>query len=180
MKKTLFAICLILGTATLAYALPWVILDDYKNKSVIMPNAELSVADLKVTDDIVVTDDLTIGGDATITTSFVTSGAGEFKFTPGAVTAVGNSSATAALIASRIVHVSGADGAVGVRLPVGLTGSVYWITNVTAANLILYPDTGGSINGGGADAPVTVAAGERVIIFKAAALTWFGGVLVNF
>ena len=71
--------------------------------------------------------------------------------------------------------VTGADGATGVKLPTGVAGMRIRVVNTvatTTALLKVYPDAGGAINGGSADAAVTVAPGATATFVCTAALTW--------
>lgn len=93
---------------------------------------------------------------------------------PGTVAAAGSSRTDAASLATyRTTTVTGADGTKGVILPatddIGHTRIVY---NSAGSNLLVYPDAGGTINGGSTNASVTVATKVCSIFIKTAALTW--------
>lgn len=179
MKKLLIYLCLILGVSTVAYALPWYIAHDFEDKSVMIPGGELSVPDLKITDDLTVAGDMAVGGDLTVTTLLNLTGGAVFP--TGSVTAVGNSLATSATISRPVSYVAGADGAVGVKPPVGTIGQCYFIINVVAAQLKLYPPAAGAqINAAGAGTAVNVESGESALVCKVAADTWYGGIFVTF
>lgn len=90
---------------------------------------------------------------------------GQSVLTP--VTAAGTTQGTAAAIAASQTAVTSAAGATGVIL----SGSAsltrfFFIRNLAAstAALNVYPPTGGSINGGAANAPIVVAAGQSILI----------------
>jgi hypothetical protein len=89
--------------------------------------------------------------------------------------AAGNSQGTATQLAAQANYVTGADGTTGVILPVGVADMQILVVNTvtTAAALLkVYPDAGGAINGGSANAAFSVAPGEAAIFSCSAALTW--------
>jgi hypothetical protein len=66
----------------------------------------------------------------------------------------------AALSATKILHqVTGADGTKGVKLPSVAVGNMHFILNTTAGVLKIYPSTGGTINGGSANASLSFTTG---------------------
>lgn len=76
--------------------------------------------------------------------------------------------------------VSGANGSVGVRLPVPGSGRVVIVYNEHATNgLKIYPHSGGDINDGTPDAAITIE-GKTMAIFRAAdATTWWAQYTTN-
>jgi hypothetical protein len=78
----------------------------------------------------------------------------------------------AALVAKDIQTVSSDSAAKGVKLPTGVTGYDFLVINTSATNCKIYPATGGTINGGSADASVTLLASKGVRAVCTAADTW--------
>lgn len=75
--------------------------------------------------------------------------------------ALGSTQGTAAPIVSApgtLISVTGADTAVGVVLPASTAGARFEVFNNAAATLKIYPPSSGTLNGGSANAAVTVAA----------------------
>lgn len=89
------------------------------------------------------------------------------------VAAAGNATGNATLLAAEVNVVTGADAAVGVRLPVVTDDIVIKIINTGAAVLKVYPDTGGQINAAGADVALSMAANSEADFVCTAALTWY-------
>jgi hypothetical protein len=79
--------------------------------------------------------------------------------------------ATAIPASAVAVKVTGADAAKGVMLP-GRTGEVMHLQNVAAAVLKVYPYTGGTINGGAANAAYSLAASKWALLICTAQDTW--------
>lgn len=97
-------------------------------------------------------------------------------FLTAVVAGAGTVTGDAAVLAAQENLITGANGTVGVRLPVGVAGMVIDIVNTTytaAAILKVYPDTGGAINGAAADAAALVGPGLRARFTCTAALTWY-------
>ena len=88
------------------------------------------------------------------------------------ITAAGTDSATGTLLTKEISNVTTVGASTGVRLYVAPTGSILYVKNSGANALLVYPDTGGTINGGSTDAGVSVATGAIATLIKVAALTW--------
>ena len=62
-----------------------------------------------------------------------------------------------ALVGGTMNNVTGADGTKGVVLPVGVAGDFIEVYNAVATNgLKIYPGTSGTINGGSANAAITI------------------------
>lgn len=75
----------------------------------------------------------------------------------GTLAAAGSDLAGAGAITKKITYVTATDNAKGVKLPTPATGDSYKIYNTVASkNLIVYPVSGGTINGGSANAAVTI------------------------
>lgn len=80
--------------------------------------------------------------------------------------ATGNTQNNAALITLDYITITGADGTKGVRLPALTSGRAIRLkNNVDAQELKLYPWSGGAINDGTADAPVTITGNGFVTIW---------------
>jgi hypothetical protein len=62
----------------------------------------------------------------------------------------------------------------GVLLPPAQVGSVVTIRNADGANaLLIYPRSGGTINGGSANAPLSLAAGSSVTLWCSSSTNWY-------
>src|SRR4051794_5166176 len=84
------------------------------------------------------------------------------------ITATGSTQATAYPLGGRrmAVEVASVPGGAGVLLPTARVGSVVAIRNADGANaLLIYPQKGGTINGGSADAPLSLAAGSSATLW---------------
>ena len=86
----------------------------------------------------------------------------------GTLTATGTAIGDAAAIVAMSTQVTGSSNA-GVQLPD--KEGIFFIGNVTAATKI-YPHTGGTLNGGSANAAVTVGAGKGAICVRQSATNW--------
>jgi hypothetical protein len=97
--------------------------------------------------------------------------AGTLIMPPNSAAAAGNSQATATLMPSNHVSVSGADGTKGVRLPAPSRGKVCLVYNEHATlGLKVYPHVGGDINDGTQNAAITIE-GKTLALFWALDLT---------
>jgi hypothetical protein len=98
-----------------------------------------------------------------------------FNFSTGAaqtVAATGNSQATGATLKHGVNRVTAADGTKAVVLPALNDGDAVVVNNTVAAVLPVFPDVGGSINGGAANAALNMAASTKAIYFlESGALT---------
>jgi len=92
----------------------------------------------------------------------------------GTVAAAGDSAATAGVLTNKVIQlVTAADDAVGVILPAGFAGQIMFVANAVAAKyLVVYPPTGGTINGGGANAAYNIPNGQMAISACSAAGVW--------
>lgn len=73
------------------------------------------------------------------------------------VASAGSAQGDAASVTADITTVTGADGTKGVILPAAVPGKVMRVYNAVATNgLKIYPATSGTINGGSADAAITI------------------------
>lgn len=90
------------------------------------------------------------------------------------VTAAGTTQATATPLAAPLANVSGADDTKGVRLPaIRRPGQVMAVYNTHAtAGLKVYPATGASINGGTADAAITIEGKTLALFLAVSASNW--------
>lgn len=94
----------------------------------------------------------------------------------GSVAASGSSQATATALTYRNNNVTAADGTKGVILPTAAAGMIVVVYNSVATNgLPVYPATGAAINGGSANAAVTIE-GKTLAIFVATSTTNWGAI----
>jgi hypothetical protein len=95
-------------------------------------------------------------------------------FKTGDLAATGNSQGTAAQIITTNVNVTAADGTKAVKLPVitapGMTVNVY--NSVATNGLPVYPGASGTINGGSANAAVTIEGKTLAIFIASDATNW--------
>jgi len=77
-----------------------------------------------------------------------------------------NQGTAAALSATKVVHqITGANGTVGWILPATTrVGTIHILLNTTAGVALIYPATGGTMNGGSANAAFTALTGIKPII----------------
>lgn len=98
------------------------------------------------------------------------------NFGRGDVAAAGNSQGTATALAYLVNNVTGADGTKGVILPSnpGTTCSRFVVVyNSVATNgLLVYPPSSGTINGGTANAAVTIEGKTLALFFSTGATNW--------
>jgi len=100
-------------------------------------------------------------------------GKAAFKVIATPVAAAGNATGNAAALGSaNILAISSDSAAKGVRLVTGVAGDVVEIINTTATAAILYPASGGTINGLSADAGVLIPASKGTLAICTAADTW--------
>lgn len=90
------------------------------------------------------------------------------------VAAAGSAQGDAAALVQGFNNVTAADGAKGVRLPAAVAGLEVNGYNNSASSLLIYPATSGTINGGSANASVTVQAHTR-FSFLGTSTTNFAG-----
>ena len=106
---------------------------------------------------------------------------GEVFFSDGEIAAAGTVQGDATAITQQVTKVTGADGTKGVVLPTSTAGAVYRIHNSDASSALkLYPQSGGSVNGGTTNVHVTLAAKETAHLMKISSTEWIGGVTVDF
>jgi len=90
------------------------------------------------------------------------------------VTAAGSSQSDAAQLYHGFNVVTGADGTKGVILPTAVPGMIVYLKGVTSAVLKVYGKTGASINGGSANAALSLTTGLMPSIFIASSTTqWY-------
>jgi len=94
------------------------------------------------------------------------------------VTATGSSSQDDSYaIKAAKTYVSGGGATTGVRLPSDAQiGDEFLIGNGSGSNLLVYPPSGGAINGGSADAAKTVSDGKGIVIARVDATNWIATV----
>lgn len=106
------------------------------------------------------------------------------RFSGGSTAAAGSTTSDAGLLPSAlavngpalVLPTTAADGTKGVRINAAdkVTGVTIFVGNQVAAILKVYPPSGGTINGGSADAAFSSVSGKGVIIYclSAPANTW--------
>lgn len=94
------------------------------------------------------------------------------------VAAAGATQATATEVKEGFTRVTGANAAVGVRLPPGETGMQVRVRNAAAAVLLVYPATGQAINAAAANASYSVAANATTTLVYDPATGWVSFPLV--
>lgn len=95
---------------------------------------------------------------------------------PTTVAAAGSAQGNAAALSKGLNYVTGSDGTKGVILPVAAAGERCEAINPTGSNMLVYPQAGGAINGGSANAALTVATKKSVILYCVDGLNWWGPV----
>lgn len=91
----------------------------------------------------------------------------------GTLAAAGSAQGDAALLVNSFTSVSGADGTVGVILQDEPTGTQRWVYNSVATNgLKIYPATGDTINGGSANAAITIEGKTLALLVKVDGTNW--------
>jgi hypothetical protein len=88
------------------------------------------------------------------------------------VSAAGTTQATATVITASDTQVTSATIDQGVILKSVTTGTMQWVTNATSARIKVYPPSGAAINGGSADAAITVQPNSRVSVIAYNATTY--------
>lgn len=90
------------------------------------------------------------------------------------VTAAGSTQSDAGQLYHGFNVVTGADGTKGVILPTAVPGMIVYLKGVTSAVLKVYGKTGASINGGSANAALSLTTGLMPSIFIASSTTqWY-------
>lgn len=90
-----------------------------------------------------------------------------------AVSAAGTDQSTATALSTVYSIVTSVSSAQGVKLPAAAASLTYTVVNTTATNLLVYPNTSDKINGGTANAAVTVAAGSTATFVAKDGTDWF-------
>lgn len=113
--------------------------------------------------------------DTTLTAATLTAATiNSLKLSVGTVAAAGSTQGNAAALPSAvIITVTGADAAVGVRLPTAEAGRVLILKNVDNAVLKVYPATGGKINVLADNASLDMAARTSTVLFATSATQWY-------
>ena len=107
---------------------------------------------------------------ATLTTPTHTMG---IQILAGAGSAIGDAAAINAASGS-IIHATGGNNSVGIKLPVGAAGVYYYINNDEAANgiLKLYPSVNCQINAIAANGALSMAAKTKALVAAINATNW--------
>lgn len=100
---------------------------------------------------------------------------------PVAVTPAGSVQGDAAALTLGCLNtVTGADGTKGVILPVAAAGTVCRVYSATATNgLKIYPGTSGTINGGSANAAITIEGKTLAILENVDGTNWAASFTAN-
>lgn len=94
-------------------------------------------------------------------------------FTAGSLAAAGNNQSTATLLGYTVNHVTGSDGTKGVRLPASRAGTMVVVYNASSGQtLAVYPPSGGAINGGTANAAISLAALTPAVFVATSNTNW--------
>ena len=89
------------------------------------------------------------------------------------ISAAGSNQGTATLIAADINIVTTVGSGQGVRLPASSSSRARRVVNYGANELSVYPNSGGTINGGSANAAVTLAINGAVLFATADGTAWY-------
>jgi len=81
------------------------------------------------------------------------------------VTAAGANSAAATVVTQDIIFVSTAAASTGIRISKAERGRMVLVANGGANAVLVYPPTGGTLNGGATDAGVSVPVGKSALFF---------------
>jgi hypothetical protein len=99
---------------------------------------------------------------------------GDFKPSISAsVSAAGTNQSGATELSDVYSVVTSVSSGQGVKLPTASAQLTYTVVNTTATNLLVYPNVSDKINGGSADAAVTVAAGSSVTFIAKDSTDWY-------
>src|SRR5690349_16151904 len=99
-------------------------------------------------------------------------------YTKTTLVTTGTTAATAAPIRSNFVVLTTAASQTGALLPAsglpgGSPGDIFIVTNPTATSGIVYPESGGTLNGGTVTTGgQTIAQNKTILFIRVAALTW--------
>lgn len=94
-------------------------------------------------------------------------------FTKSTKAGVGTAQAGSALITSNMTVVTTAVGQTAIQLPLVIEASgPLVVSNFSATAALVFPQTGENINGGGANASVSIAQNTARIFYKVSATQW--------
>ena len=122
----------------------------------------------------------TFNGEAAITGGAInnlsslsmSSGVVRFSITSG-ITSAGGDQASASALTTTINIVSTVTLGEGVRLPTAQAGNIVIVKNNGLDDLLLYPASGASINGGGTNDPITLPPGSSLQFFAGSTTEWY-------
>lgn len=100
---------------------------------------------------------------------------GAFRFGASGIStiaAAGSDQSGATPITTGVTHVSGADGSKGVALPSAAAGLAYFVYNIAASPLKVYPALNDDINDGSANAAITMPGKSAGFFVAVDAATW--------
>lgn len=99
---------------------------------------------------------------------------GDFKPSiSAAVSAAGTNQSGATELSDVYNIVTTVSSGAGVKLPTAEAQLTYTVVNTTATNLLVYPNVSDKINGGTANAAITVAAGSSVTFIAKDSTDWY-------
>lgn len=98
----------------------------------------------------------------------------ELGFSSGTLAAAGTNQATATAISDQLTAVTAADGTKGVKLPTAEDGELRFVINTDASSALkVYPNTSGTINGGSANAAVSIGPGQMGVFVGTSTTAWY-------
>lgn len=113
------------------------------------------------------------GVNALMGLGFPAAQANELGITVTAKTGVGTAQATAVAITSNYTRLTTAGGATASVLPAAVpVGAQYTVRTISSTAGLVFPESGGTIDGGSTDASVSIAQNRSRVFTKVAALTW--------
>lgn len=99
---------------------------------------------------------------------------GYLKRSKGTLAALGSNQATAAIITKEVTQVTASDGAKGVKLPTPVGGEEIVVVNtVSGQALLVYPDTGGTIDYAAANAAYSLAGRKHARFYAFSPTQWY-------
>jgi hypothetical protein len=92
---------------------------------------------------------------------------------PSAKTGVGTAQATATPITTNFTVLTASGGATAFLLPTVPAGAgPYWMSNQSGTTALIFPPSGGSVQGGSTDASFSLATNKTAAFFKTSATAW--------
>lgn len=110
-------------------------------------------------------------------TGNLTCGANHIRTIAATVSAAGTNQATATALTADINNVTNVGASTGVRLPTAVTGMKISVFSNGANNLLVYPHTSGTIDGGSANTAVTLTSTKRCDYIATSTTAWISAQL---